>query len=207
MHPHRKDDTMPLASFAFSLKREEKSAFLLSTKKMNTSTYELVLLISPELSESQAEEHIASFQKNALESRGASVSSVDFWGRKRLAYPINKEEFASYVVLYIDLPTNKVSELDEEMRLDKKIIRHLLSLEDKHNVRMTLEEMTAWNVENLPEKPKSRKPEEKRAPLKKRAPRRGPADNEIVPATPVKKEAKKMDKAKLNKELDAILDE
>ena len=162
---------------------------------MPQKNYELVALISPELSEESAREFFANFQKEKIENLGGKITFEDFWGRRRLAYPIAKNDFANYLVIRFDFDGEKIAELDEEIRLEKNIIRHLITVPECDP--MTAEEIAAWNRENLPEKPKSKKPVEKRAPRRRR---------ESTPAAE-KPAPKKMDKAKLDAELDAILDD
>ncbi len=126
--------------------------------------YELMLLIAPSLSEEQAKEHILSIKKEHIEPAGGKVGFEDFWGRKTLAYPIKKEMQAVYVVLHLEIDGSKLANLDEELRLDSKVLRHLITVVSSKVPTLTLEQIIAWNNEHLPEEQKSKKHEEKRAP-------------------------------------------
>jgi small subunit ribosomal protein S6 len=163
--------------------------------------YELVLLLHPTLSQADAEGFVEDFISEKISPLpGGEVTFQDFWGRKRLAYPIKKEDSAYYVVLNFTSDGTGLTPFDEEIRLDKNILRHLLTTVDKYAEKMTLAEIEAWNTENLPEEKKSAKPEEKRAPRKRRS---APSKAESKSEKPA---AKKIDKKELNKKLDEILD-
>lgn len=164
--------------------------------------YELVLLLHPQLSEADAESFVETFISEKISPLpGAEITFRDFWGRKNLAYPIKKEDSAYYMVLNFTSDGTGLTQFDEEIRLDKDILRHLLTTVDKYAEKMTLAEIEAWNAENLPAEKKSSKPQEKRAPKTRRTP--APAKTE---ARTEKSAPKKLDKKELNKKLDEILD-
>jgi len=169
--------------------------------------YEIMLLLSPSLSETDVQEKISKFVSDTLGEHSKNVTSEEHWGKKTLAYPINKEIAAHYVVLRIQLPGEFITGLDEEIRLNKSILRHLITRTQKDTAYMSLEEIEKWNAENLPQKKRSNAPKEKRAP--RRPMRSAPPPVEKKP--PVKdretqEKEKKIDKAQLDKKLDEILD-
>lgn len=160
--------------------------------------YELALLLSPSLSESDAEGFVQSFISGLLADAKAEVTFQDFWGRKRLAYPIQKEESAYYVILRFTCDGSNLVKLDEEIRIEGKILRHLLTVVEKGDIAMTLAEIEAWNTENLPKKKKNTTAEPKRAPLKRKSvAKKSAADTHA---------SKELDKKQLDKQLDEILD-
>lgn len=164
--------------------------------------YEAVVLFSPDLSEDSARAALANIVKEKIEPLGGKLTFEDFWGRRRLAYPIAKNEFAVYAVIRFEFDGAKLVELDEEWRLDKNIIRHLIVLAEGEAV--TAEDIAAWNRENLPEKKKSKKPVEKRAPRRPR--REKPA---VAPSSnsSSKEDAVNIDRRRLDVELNAILED
>ena len=54
---------------------------------------------------------------------GGKVDNVDHWGRRRLAYDINKKSEASYTVLQVTCTPELVQEMDRLMSIDEKIVR------------------------------------------------------------------------------------
>ncbi len=178
----------------------------------NVSEYELALLFSPSLSESDVKEVIEKFKGEKLKSISANVLFEDYWGKKVLAYPIKKETSAHYVILVFSCESNQILSLDEDIRLDKNIMRHLISKLDKDSHKITLAEREEWNTDNLPEK-KKRGNEEKRAPFRGKKPAPKKVEVETKKPAPVQEkeekkvqEEDKLDKAKLDKKLDEILE-
>ena len=159
--------------------------------------YEIVMLFHPRLSEEQVKAEVEAFKAKTID--GAEITFEDFWGKKRLAYTIDKNESATYVVLHFEFDGQNLGKLEETMTLDKNVIRHLITKVEKDAVKMTLAEITEWNAENLNDiqSGKKDKPVEKRAQLRQR---RQPARR------PERRPAKELDKKELAKELDAIIE-
>ena len=67
-----------------------------------------------------------------LTRNGGTVKLADHWGRKRLAYPINKKHTGYYVQFGVDAPAELAPQLERYFHLEEHIIRHLvLSLTEK----------------------------------------------------------------------------
>jgi len=87
--------------------------------------YELVFIAHPELEEeglAQTREYVAGL----ITSWGGQVTAEDLWGRRRLAYPIANQLEGYYVLMRFQLDPSHLPELERLMRLDNRIIRHLL---------------------------------------------------------------------------------
>lgn len=84
--------------------------------------YEVMVLVDSDVDERQVpaliEKHLEVITKG-----GGTVDNVDHWGRRRLAYDINKKSEASYVVVQISAVPALVAELDRLMTIDEKIVR------------------------------------------------------------------------------------
>jgi small subunit ribosomal protein S6 len=64
-----------------------------------------------------------------VETHNGAVESFTYdspWGRRRLAYPIQKFRDAFYVLYYFDMAPRSIDDLDRDIRLDEAIIRHLI---------------------------------------------------------------------------------
>jgi len=91
--------------------------------------YELVTILSPQLGEEElpgAVERITNF----ITGRGGEVAEVDQWGRRRLAYPIQRFTEGTYVVTQLSLDATRAAELDANLRISEEVIRHLLVRKD-----------------------------------------------------------------------------
>jgi len=92
--------------------------------------YELVTILSPQIGEDDvpaAMDRINTYIAN----RGGVVTNVDRWGRRRLAYPIQRFTEGTYVVTELTLPAPSVAELDANLRISEDVIRHLIVRKDE----------------------------------------------------------------------------
>ena len=84
--------------------------------------YEIMVLVRPEVDDRQVpaliEKHLEVITKG-----GGTVDNTDHWGRRRLAYDINKKSEAIYAVLQISAEPAIVSEMDRLMTIDERIVR------------------------------------------------------------------------------------
>jgi small subunit ribosomal protein S6 len=81
------------------------------------------MVISPDAAD--AEVAAGRYQQFILE-RGGEVRQVDRWGRRKLAYPINRHLEGEYVVAQFRLDPSRVQELEDSLRLSEDVIRHLV---------------------------------------------------------------------------------
>lgn len=58
---------------------------------------------------------------------GGSVENSEQWGKRELAYPINRNRTGFYVTLWFSLPSNQVKALEQALRFDEAIIRSLVT--------------------------------------------------------------------------------
>lgn len=86
-------------------------------------TYELMTIHRPELAEGDARKQ-SQILKRFLIEEGASVDRVDFWGKRRLAYEIDKAKEGYYTVLTFDGEPHHVNALDRALSLSDTVIRH-----------------------------------------------------------------------------------
>ncbi|MFQ6019878.1 MAG: 30S ribosomal protein S6 [Dehalococcoidia bacterium] len=95
--------------------------------------YELVMVISPDAADADAT--VDRFQQFILE-RGGQVHQVDRWGRRKLAYPIDRHVEGDYVITQFRLDAGRLRELEDSLRLAEEVIRHLVvKLEDSRPER------------------------------------------------------------------------
>ncbi len=96
---------------------------------MNMNSYELGVILRSTLSEEELSSEVEKL-KNFLGERG-EVVKVDLWGRRKLAYPIQKYQEGYYAFFNFKLPPSQVAEVKRWISLDEKVIRHLLVKEDE----------------------------------------------------------------------------
>jgi small subunit ribosomal protein S6 len=96
--------------------------------------YETVFILTPVLSEDQAKETVKKFKK-ALNDLGAKVLHEEFWGLKKLAYPIDKKSTGFYQLFeYTTESITLVNELELAFKRDERVMRYMTVALDKHSI-------------------------------------------------------------------------
>ena len=90
--------------------------------------YEIVFLVHPDQSE-QVPAMIERY-RSTVESRGGAIHRLEDWGRRQLAYPINKVHKAHYVLLNIECDHEALAELENTFRFNDAVIRNLIIKRD-----------------------------------------------------------------------------
>jgi small subunit ribosomal protein S6 len=88
-------------------------------------SYELVLIISPEVVDEEMPDFITKLSE-LVNKVGGSVDEVNQWGRRKLAYPIKRSMEGNYVLTKVKMKPALTKELEANLRLSGKILRHLL---------------------------------------------------------------------------------
>ena len=130
-------------------------------------TYEVLFILSPRLAEEEVTSTISEF-KGVAENSGMTLVNEDPWGKRRLAYPIEKMNEGVYHLFVFEGEGDGLREVDRRMKNSDRIMRHMI-------VRTDLETMRAKKlaIKNPPKpriRPEARtKVEETAAPLVQRA--------------------------------------
>lgn len=91
--------------------------------------YEVVLLVHPDQSNQVAD--MVTRYRNLVEENGGQNHRLEDWGRRQLAYPINKIHKAHYVLLNIECDDKTLAQLEELFRYNDAIIRSLVVRRDE----------------------------------------------------------------------------
>ena len=87
--------------------------------------YELIVIISPEVPEEEVPTNIDKIGE-FITSKGGSITQVDRWGKRRLAYPINHLKEGNYVLTKFKFEPSMTAELEANLRISEKILRHMI---------------------------------------------------------------------------------
>lgn len=93
--------------------------------------YEHIVMSRQDASAQQVEDLVAAYS-SVIEENGGSVSKVEYWGLKTLAYKIQKNRKAHYSLLNISAPPAAVAEMERQMRFDENILRFMTIRVDEH---------------------------------------------------------------------------
>lgn len=81
-----------------------------------------MVILDPSLDERTVQPSLDKYLKVITEA-GGTIEKVDMWGRRRLAYEINKQTEGIYVVIDLTATPEAVKELDRQLGLNESIIR------------------------------------------------------------------------------------
>ena len=97
----------------------------LPVKDEQLRDYEMVLIISPEVTDEKVDtiiDNVGQF----VAGKGGSISDVERWGKRRLAYPIKHFVEGNYVLTRFKLKPTLSKELEANLQISEDTLRHLL---------------------------------------------------------------------------------
>ncbi len=92
------------------------------------NTYEIAVLYHPDL-EIDLEKATKKVEKIITDNSG-KITATDNWGKRKLAYPISKQEHAVYVFYTVDMPGESVKKVEQTFNITDEIIRFLITRPD-----------------------------------------------------------------------------
>lgn len=91
--------------------------------------YECIYILDPALEELAVKEKTGKFNE-IVTSRGGAVGRVDLWGKRKLAYPIEKRFEGSYILMRFTGDNAILAELNRVFRFDDQVLRHLIVVDE-----------------------------------------------------------------------------
>lgn len=91
--------------------------------------YEVAVVYDPglEVDLSKAEDRV----KKLFKDNSAEITATDNWGKKKLAYPIAKNDHAVYVFYTVKMPSENVGKLESALNITDEVIRYLIVRQDE----------------------------------------------------------------------------
>jgi small subunit ribosomal protein S6 len=86
--------------------------------------YEILLLLDPELAE-EPQVEVVSRVRGLIEKGGGTFTRHDAWGKRKLAYEIDKKADANYHLLLFSAPPETLDEIARVLKIDDNVMRHL----------------------------------------------------------------------------------
>lgn len=84
--------------------------------------YELMVILDPRLDERTVAPSLDTFL-NVVRQGGGKIDNIDIWGKRRLAYEINKHSEGIYAVINVTAEPATVNELDRQLGLNESVLR------------------------------------------------------------------------------------
>lgn len=91
---------------------------------MRKNHYETAIIINAALDDEQIESILTRIQ-DRITTNGGVIDETEKWGRKRLAYMIDKHRVGFYIIYRYEAPSSLISDLERFLRLDESILRFL----------------------------------------------------------------------------------
>jgi small subunit ribosomal protein S6 len=95
---------------------------------MNTSQYEVAILLHPDL-EIDLEKATSRVEK-IFTDNGGKVTNTDNWGKRKLAYPIKRLEYGVYIFYTVEMPGESVRKVESLLNITDEVIRFLVTKPD-----------------------------------------------------------------------------
>jgi small subunit ribosomal protein S6 len=93
--------------------------------------YEMMIILDPGLEEGTIQPSLDQFL-TVVKDGGGSVDKVDVWGRRRLAYDIDKKSEGIYAVIDMLAEPDTVRELDRQLSLNEAVLRTKVLRPEQH---------------------------------------------------------------------------
>lgn len=120
---------------------------------MKSGVYESAILINAALEDNQIE-NVINRVKEFITTNGGQIRDFENWGRKRLAYPVEKSKIGYYTIFRFEAPGSIVSKLERFYNLDEHILRYLtikLSKEALEQIEKNKVQSVTLKEETIPE--------------------------------------------------------
>ena len=88
--------------------------------------YELMLVLRPDLANDKSQALIDRITRQ-LTTAGGQIVKVAPWGRRRLAYPIERHREGSYHIIHFEAPPESIVELERSLLITEELLRHLVT--------------------------------------------------------------------------------
>ena len=86
--------------------------------------YELIFIVHPDVDENALTEVVNRIQ-SWITDDGGEVTNTELWGKKKLAYPINKQEEGQYILMHTTMAPTFGAELERNLRYLEPVMRYL----------------------------------------------------------------------------------
>lgn len=88
--------------------------------------YELMLVIRPDVADDKSQALVDRTTRQIV-TAGGQIVKVAPWGRRRLAYPIDRHREGSYQIILFEAPAEAIAELERSLLITEELLRHLIT--------------------------------------------------------------------------------
>jgi small subunit ribosomal protein S6 len=92
--------------------------------------YEVVYIFKSTLGTEDIEARLQRYHEKVLAAEGSEIAAVEHWGKRQLAYPIDRHDNGYYVVAQFSTEPGALPEFERLLKLDDELLRHLVVLSE-----------------------------------------------------------------------------
>jgi small subunit ribosomal protein S6 len=92
--------------------------------------YEVVYIFKSTLTREEIEARLEAYHQKVLTGAGSEITAVEHWGKRQLAYPIDRHETGYYVVAQFTAAPDVLPQFERALKLDEELLRHLIVLSE-----------------------------------------------------------------------------
>jgi small subunit ribosomal protein S6 len=92
--------------------------------------YELMLVLRPDVPDDKGQAVIDRTTRQ-ITAAGGQILKVAPWGRRRLAYPIDRHREGSYHIVLFAAPADAITELEHSLHITEEVLRHLITRDER----------------------------------------------------------------------------
>jgi small subunit ribosomal protein S6 len=92
--------------------------------------YELMLVLRPDVADDRAQAVIDRTTRGIV-AAGGSIVKVAPWGRRRLAYQIDRYREGSYHIILFEAPSDAIVEMERTLQITEEVLRHLVTRDER----------------------------------------------------------------------------
>lgn len=87
--------------------------------------YETIFILNPDITEEEVSS-ITDKVKSIIETQQGIIENIDIWGKKKLAYEVNKKREGYFILIHFLSCENLPKELDRNLKIMDNVIRHII---------------------------------------------------------------------------------
>jgi len=112
--------------------------------------YELMLIIRPDVADDKTQALVDRTTRGIV-TAGGQIVKVAPWGRRRLAYPIDRHREGSYHIILFEAPSDSIVELERTLLITEEVLRHLVTRVERPAKSMSADgaELDDLDIEDL----------------------------------------------------------
>lgn len=92
--------------------------------QVNTMLYEIMTILPAQYADTEVDGVVATISK-VMEKSGAKVEKTHSFGKIKMAYPIERQRYGTYILFYVMAEPEMMKKLDQDLRLTEEVLRHM----------------------------------------------------------------------------------